>query len=154
MMRTACRAQTPLGIFTVLYEQGVIQRVLFPDECLNAGPITYDDTLPFATQIDEYLHGKRKAFSLPLLISGTPFRRDVYRATQGIPYGQTATYADVAVVAGYPRAMRAVGSAMKANQLPILIPCHRVVHRSLGHCAYRGGTDVKRYLLSIEAKYK
>lgn len=152
-MRTACRTQTPLGVFTALYKDGLITRVLFPNESLGAQRITVDDSLPFSHQISEYFDGKRKSFDLPLLIPGTPFRQDVYHATCAIPYGETATYGEVAFAAGYPRAMRAVGSAMKANQLPLLLPCHRVVHKGKCRDAYRGGTGIKQFLLDLEYRY-
>ncbi len=152
MSYTACRANTPKGVFTALYEDGVIKRVLFPNEGLYTKEI--DDTLLFALQMSEYFNGTRKSFSLPILIPGTPFRQKIYEATLKIPYGQTAAYSDIAFAAGYPGAMRAAGSAMKANPLPILIPCHRVVHKSKNRCAYRGGTKIKHYLLNLEEKYK
>jgi len=77
--RIACRANTPLGVFTALYEDGVIRRVLFPDEACPQNFTEIDDTLPFTTQINEYFSGKRRSFSLPVLIPGTPFRQSVYR---------------------------------------------------------------------------
>lgn len=147
--RVACRADTPLGVFTALYEDGIIRRVLFPDEPC---PLSFfDDTLPFAVQVSEYFAGERRSFSLPVLIPGTPFRQSVYQTAINIPYGGTASYSAVALAAGYPLAMRAVGTAMKANQLPLLIPCHRVVHKAANIDAYRGGLDIKSYLLTLEA---
>lgn len=148
--RVACRADTPLGVFTALYEDGFIRRVLFPDEPCPQSFAFFDDSLPFALQINEYFAGKRRSFSLPMIIPGTPFRQSVYRATIDIPYGGTASYSAVALAAGYPLAMRAVGTAMKANQLPLLIPCHRVVHKAAKIEAYRGGLDIKSYLLTLE----
>ncbi|MDD5017290.1 MAG: methylated-DNA--[protein]-cysteine S-methyltransferase [Eubacteriales bacterium] len=151
-MRIACRAKTAVGVFTAIYEDGVITRVLFPGEPFSAAHAA-DDTLPFAEQVTAYFEGRRKSFSLPVIIPGTRFSKDVYAATLRIPYGRTATYSDVAIAAGYPRAMRAVGNAMRANPLPLIIPCHRVVHKSNRKCAYRGGIPVKHYLLSVEKKY-
>jgi O-6-methylguanine DNA methyltransferase len=151
--RVACRVGTPLGVFTALYEDGVIRRVLFPDEACPQGFTFFDDTLPFATQINEYFAGKRRRFSLPMLIPGTPFRQSVYRTVVDIPYGCTASYSQVALAAGYPLAMRAVGTAMKMNHLPLLIPCHRVVHKAAKIDAYRGGLGIKSYLLSLEADH-
>ncbi len=148
--RVACRADTPLGVFTALYEDGVIRRVLFPDEPCPQSFSVFDDGLPFAAQINEYFAGKRRSFSLPMTIPGTPFRQSVYRAVIDIPYGCTASYSTVALAAGYPLAMRAVGTAMKMNQLPLLIPCHRVVHKAAKIEAYRGGLDIKSYLLTLE----
>lgn len=153
-MRIICRAQTPIGRLTALYVDDVIRRVFFPNETLPKDAVTIDDNLAFSTQIDEYFSGKRKEFSLPIHFPGTQFVQDVYRATLQIPYGETAAYSDVAFAAGYPRAMRAVGSAMKATPLPILIPCHRVVHKAAKKSAYRGGLDIKQYLLSLEQQYK
>ncbi len=153
MTRAACPAQTPLGVFTAIYEDGIIRRVLFPDEFPGADIAVTDASLPFAAQIEEYFAGKRKTFDLPILLPGTEFRRNVYKATIDIPYGHVAAYSDVALAAGYPLAMRAVGSAMKANPLPLLIPCHRVVHKSEKKRAYRGGFEIKCYLLNMESRY-
>lgn len=153
-MRIACPVKTPVGTFTAIYEDGVIRRILFPGETPGAGIAAFDETLDFAQQIKEYFTGKRKTFDLPVFIPGTDFRRNVYKAAMSIPYGCTAAYSDVALAAGYPLAMRAVGSAMKANQLPLIIPCHRVVHKSEKKCAYSGGDDMKRFLLDLEKAYK
>ena len=146
----ACPAATPFGAVTALYEDGVIRRVLFPGETAGRGYIT-DETLPFASQMAEYLAGKRRSFDLPLFLPGTPFRQAVYQATMRIPYGTTATYGGLALAAGYPLAMRAAGTAMKLNPLPILVPCHRVVHKAANRASYGGGLDVKTYLLELEA---
>jgi methylated-DNA-[protein]-cysteine S-methyltransferase len=149
--RVACRATTPLGVFTALYEDSVIHRVLFPDEPCPRNFAIFDDTLPFSAQITEYFAGKRHEFSLPMLIPGSLFRQNVYSAVVGIPYGGTASYSSVSLAAGYPLAMRAVGTAMKHNPLPLLIPCHRVVHKASKTQAYRGGLDIKGFLLDLEA---
>jgi O-6-methylguanine DNA methyltransferase len=150
MTRIACPVDTPLGTFTAIYENGVIRRVLFPDEVPGADVGSFDPSLPFAAQITEYFDGKRKAFDLPMLLPGTEFRRNVYKAAIGIPYGRVAAYSEVALAAGYPLAMRAVGTAMRLNPLPLLIPCHRVVHKSEKRSAYRGGDGMKHYLLDLE----
>ncbi len=151
-MRIACHADTPFGTVTALYEDGVIRRVLFPNEAPGAGFQT-DDTLPFAAQMAEYFAGARRTFELPLFLPGTPFRQTVYQTTVRIPYGATATYGELAMAAGFPLAMRAVGTAMKHNPLPILVPCHRVVHKAANCAAYGGGLDVKNLLLELEARY-
>lgn len=153
MRRIACPVKTPVGTFTAIYEDGTIKRVLFPGETIGAN-IPFDSSLDFAAQVKEYFAGQRKAFDLPVLIPGTDFRRNVYMAAMSIPYGRTAAYSEVALAAGYPLAMRAVGSAMKANQLPLIIPCHRVVHKSEKKSAYSGGDDMKSYLLGLESRYK
>lgn len=154
MTRIACPVKTPVGTFTAIYEDGIIRRILFPEETPGAGITLLNESLDFALQIKEYFAGKRKVFDLPVFIPGTDFRRNVYKAAMGIPYGRTAAYSEVALAAGYPLAMRAVGSAMKANQLPLIIPCHRVVHKSEKKFTYSGGDDMKSFLLDMEKKYK
>lgn len=148
-----CRIETPVGVFAALYKNGSIVRVLFPDEQISAEYNIFDDSLPFACQMREYFEGKRRVFSLPLAINGTPFMQSVYRAALLIPYGSTVSYSALAIKAGYPGAARAVGTALKRIKLPVLIPCHRVVHKYSSKSAYRGGIDLKNYLLEMEARY-
>lgn len=103
-------------------------------------------------EIDQYLGGRRRRFALELdwrLV--TPFQRQVLRYTAEIPYGHTATYAEIAALAGSPRGARAAGSALGSNPLPIVIPCHRVLPRGGGPGGYAGGTPVKELLLRLEA---
>ncbi|MEL7604312.1 MAG: methylated-DNA--[protein]-cysteine S-methyltransferase [Bacillota bacterium] len=152
-MKVACRADTPIGVLTAIYEDGRIRRVLFPDEAYAAADVDTDDTLPFAQQIGEYFEGKRRMFELPIYLSGTRFKHEVYAAVLSIPYGKTATYGEVALMAGHPRAMRAVGTVMRDTPVPILIPCHRVVHQSKKKGAYRGGMDSKNILLDMERRF-
>ena len=83
------------------------------------------------------------------LAQGTPFQRDVWRALLDIPCGQTRTYGQIAAQIGRPRAARAVGQAVGANPLPIVIPCHRVVATS-GLGGFGGGLEMKRRLLQME----
>ena len=104
------------------------------------------------SQLDEYFEHRRTAFEVPLdwrLTSG--FRRAVLGATTEIPYGHTASYAQIAADAGSPRAFRAAGTALATNPLPILIPCHRVLKSSGELGEYRGGPDAKARLISFEA---
>lgn len=148
-----CRAKTPVGVFTALYKNGSIVRVLFPDEPVSAQYDMVDDSLPFSQQMREYFNGRRREFSLPMVISGTPFMQAVYRAALTVPYGSTISYSALSQKAGYPRAMRAAGTALARINLPLLIPCHRVVHKTASKSAYRGGADIKSYLLDMEARY-
>ncbi len=104
-----------------------------------------------ARELDEYFAGRRRAFDVPLdlrLASG--FRRAVLAHLPAIGYGHTASYAAVAVAAGSPRAMRAVGTACATNPLPVVIPCHRVVRSDGSAGGYVGGPDAKRILLGLE----
>lgn len=102
-------------------------------------------------QLDEYFDGRRSRFELDLdwrLIRG--FSRQVLRATAALGYGETATYTQVATKAGSPRAYRAAGNALHHNPIPIVIPCHRILHSGGGLGGYGGGLDMKRRLLRLE----
>lgn len=102
-------------------------------------------------ELDEYFAGGRRAFGVPLdwaLTRG--FRREVLRATASIPYGATASYRQVATDAGSPNAVRAAGTALATNPLPILVPCHRVVRSDGGLGRYLGGIGTKAGLLALE----
>jgi methylated-DNA-[protein]-cysteine S-methyltransferase len=102
-------------------------------------------------ELDEYFGGGRTAFHVPLdwrLTAG--FRRDVLRATARIPYGRTASYREVATEAGSPNAVRAAGTALATNPLPIVVPCHRVLRTGGALGAYRGGPEAKARLLALE----
>jgi methylated-DNA-[protein]-cysteine S-methyltransferase len=102
-------------------------------------------------QLDEYFGLDRRSFDIPLdWRLATGFRREVLRATERIPYGQTASYRDVATRAGSPNAVRAAGSALATNPLPIVVPCHRVVRTGGGLGQYRGGLAAKARLLELE----
>ena len=102
-------------------------------------------------ELDEYFAGDRKDFDLSLdwrLTKG--FRRRVLRVTARIPYGETATYAEVAGRAGSARAHRAAGSALGANPIPVVVPCHRVLRTGGALGGYGGGLEVKETLLELE----
>lgn len=106
-----------------------------------------------ARLLARYFAGERVAFDLPLdLDPFTPFRKVVYRAVAGIPYGTALTYAEVALACGCPKGARAIGAAMAANPLPILVPCHRVVGASGVMTGFTapGGVASKRNLLLME----
>lgn len=105
-----------------------------------------------ALELDEYLTGRRRTFDVPVdlrLASG--FRRQVLTHLRRIPYGTTESYADVALAAGSPRAVRAVGTACATNPIPLVVPCHRVVRRDGALGGYRGGVAAKQALLAMEA---
>jgi len=103
-----------------------------------------------AAQIEEYLTGKRKLFSLPLALHGTEFQTDVWQALQDIPYGSTRSYKEIAAVIGRPKAVRAVGMANNRNPIVIIVPCHRVIGRDGSLTGFGGGLPLKRRLLELE----
>jgi len=101
-------------------------------------------------QLHGYLTGMRRAFDLPFDLRGTQFQRDVWTTLSTIPYGTTRTYGEVAKQIGRPKAVRAVGQAVGANPVPIVIPCHRVIGHDGRLVGFGGGLPLKERLLSLE----
>ena len=104
-------------------------------------------------ELDEYFSGARQRFEVPLdwgLARG--FGRRVLEATYRIPFGSVSTYKQMATEAGSPRASRAAGNALGANPIPIIVPCHRILHTTGGLGGYTGGLERKRTLLTIEGR--
>lgn len=105
-------------------------------------------------QIKEYFDGDRKEFTIPLLIAGTAFQKQVWSALQKIPYGETRSYKEHSEIICNPKAIRAVARANGDNRIAIIIPCHRVIGANGELVGYGGGLWRKRYLLNLEAKNK
>jgi methylated-DNA-[protein]-cysteine S-methyltransferase len=102
-------------------------------------------------QVLDYLNGRRDRFDLPLDLSkGTGFQRQVWRTLQRVPYGKLRSYRWVAARVGGPSYARAVGNAVGANPLPIVIPCHRIVAQDASLGGFSGGLPTKRKLLTLE----
>lgn len=101
-------------------------------------------------QLNEYFAGKRKQFSLSLVLSGTPFQEKVWSALLDIPYGETRSYKQQAQAIGQPKALRAVARANGDNRIAIIIPCHRVIGSDGQLVGYGGGLSRKQYLLTLE----
>lgn len=102
-------------------------------------------------QINEYFARERTRFDLPLNLRGPAFHRRVWAALCEIPYGQTVSYAQLAIGLGVPGAARAVGTANGANPIAIIVPCHRVIGADGSLVGYGGGLDRKRQLLDLES---
>lgn len=148
----------PLGPFSVIAsEKGLVQVAL-----LHHSPASQEDLTHLSGnaltgqalfQIDEYLQGKRKVFSLPIdWRVFRPFQLKVIKAAIRVPFGQTTTYGDLAKAIGQPKAARAVGGVMSRNPILLIIPCHRVVssQRRLTGFSAPGGLETKSWLLSLE----
>ncbi len=103
-----------------------------------------------ATQLFEYLNGKRKNFDLPLLKDGTDFQVSVWNELIKIPYGETRSYKDIAIAINNEKAVRAVGMANNRNKISIFIPCHRVIGMNKKLVGYGGGLQIKEFLLNLE----
>lgn len=103
-------------------------------------------------QLHEYFQKKRTSFQLPLFYSGTKFQQSVWSELQKIPYGETRSYQFIAEKIGNKKAVRAVGQANRANHIPIIIPCHRVIGKNGKLTGYAGSrTEIKEYLLKLES---
>jgi methylated-DNA-[protein]-cysteine S-methyltransferase len=102
-------------------------------------------------KLQQYFDGQRVVFDEPLDLSGAPaFQRRVWLAVRDIPYGETRSYGQIARQVGSPGAARAVGQAMAANPLPIIVPCHRVIGSNGDLRGFGGGLDLKRRMLKLE----
>ncbi|MGX4667920.1 methylated-DNA--[protein]-cysteine S-methyltransferase [Cerasibacillus sp. JNUCC 74] len=105
---------------------------------------------PYITELKEYLEGNRQEFGSKVDLYGTPFQQQVWKALQHIPFGKTVTYSDIAKFIGKPRAVRAVGAAIGANPIFIIVPCHRVIGKNGTLTGFQGGLDMKKQLLWLE----
>jgi methylated-DNA-[protein]-cysteine S-methyltransferase len=148
-------ATTPVGLARLAYIDGDQEDEVLAEMAARLSPRMLSAPRRLdepRRELDEYFAGRRRRFHLALdLRLLTDFARRILTATAEIPYGSVSTYRDVAVQAGSPRGSRAAGNALGSNPLPIVLPCHRVVHTGGGIGGYTGGLDRKRTLLAIEA---
>lgn len=146
--------ETLIGVIGVEETDGHITHVYLPekdirrDAARNATPLLHEAF----DQLNRYLEGSLREFFLPLRPKGTPFMRRVWQALCDVPYGATASYKDIAVAIGSPKACRAVGMANNKNPIPIFIPCHRIIGAGGKLVGYGGGLAMKRRLLALEAR--
>ena len=102
-------------------------------------------------EIKAYFRGDLSAFTVPVRTRGTAFQEAVWQALCAIPYGETATYGDIAQRIGRPAAVRAIGQANRANPVAVIIPCHRVVGKGSVLRGYAGSAiDIQQGLLALE----
>lgn len=156
-------AASPLGNLLVAVTRRGLVRVAYPnqseDEVLEELAERVSPRILRATtrtdevrrELDQYFEGRRRGFEVPVdwaLSRG--FFRKVLRATARIPYGDVRTYTEMAARAGNRRAYRAAGNALHSNRVPIVVPCHRVVHADGGLAGYGGGVERKEFLLELE----
>jgi methylated-DNA-[protein]-cysteine S-methyltransferase len=104
-----------------------------------------------ARQLEQYFAGDRTTFDVPLRPAGGEFEREVWEELVRIPYGETASYGELARRLGRPTAARAVGAANGRNPIAVIVPCHRVIGSDGSLTGYAGGLDTKRALLDLEA---
>jgi O-6-methylguanine DNA methyltransferase len=155
--------ETPLGLLGAVFSQNGLCQLTFAREGNRAcaawarrwaphAPVIHDDPRLelLAAELNDYLEGRQRSFTMLLDPRGTPFQREVWRALIGIGYGETRVYSALAAAIGRPNAIRAVGAANGANPIPILIPCHRLIGKDGSLVKYGGGLELKRRLLELE----
>ena len=144
---------TPIGeLLLTADDDGALTAVHLPNRHGDTDGWERDDALlePARRQLTEYFAGERTAFDLPLRPTGAPFQLRVWEALQRIPYGETASYGEIARELGHPTASRAVGAANGRNPIAIVVPCHRVIGADGSLTGYGGGLECKRALLDLE----
>ncbi len=147
---------TPLGTMAATFSGPALTVLAFVD-----APGTIPDTrsgdapaslAALCAALDDYFAGRGAHFDVPLAPAGTAFQQAVWTALRDIPYGATASYAEIARRIGRPRAVRAVGAANARNPIAIVVPCHRVIGADGALTGYAGGLERKRALLELESR--
>lgn len=140
------------GFFVVFGEDGWPRRLTIAEEPReqDPSPPILPPTHPVLELLRKVLEGEA-VYAGPMPPEIRPFDREVLAAIRRIPFGTTASYADVARAIGRPRAARAVGGALARNPLPLLLPCHRVIHANGEEGGYSGGAGNKRRMLEWES---
>jgi methylated-DNA-[protein]-cysteine S-methyltransferase len=142
---------SPLGILQIEASNIGLTRLTFvkaPSVMTSVNAVTDETKL----QLNDYFTGKRQSFGVSLDAKGTDFQQSVWRYLATIPYGQTASYQDVANGIDNPKAVRAVGAANGKNPIAIIVPCHRVIGKNGSLTGYAWGVGRKCWLLEHEVK--
>ena len=140
--------ETPIGTLWLSASADGLTEAAFAER--EAGDAGGHVLAAAAEQLGAYFAGELERFDLPLAPHGTGFQQRVWDAVSAIPYGETASYSEIAAAVGRPSACRAVGAANGRNPLAIVVPCHRVVGAAGALTGYGGGLERKRALLDLE----
>ncbi|MGI8385563.1 methylated-DNA--[protein]-cysteine S-methyltransferase [Robertmurraya sp. P23] len=151
--------ESQLGTIYIVVENGLVSAVHIGEEDFQEHERGQQTILSLENelvkeavkQMEDYFSKRRKDFDLPLQMEGTEFQRSVWKVLYSIPFGTTYSYQEVAEKIGNSKAVRAIGQANKANRLPIIIPCHRVIGKNKKLTGYAGTRiDIKEKLLTLE----
>jgi len=156
-MATHTIIESPIGELTLVADEGRLTGVYFPHHWYKPDPATFGPRsgagFEEATeQLAEYFAGDLRNFDLTVEIRGVAFQAQVWNLIAEIPYGQTATYGDLAREVGGGATPKDVGAAVGRNPLSVIVPCHRVVGKDGSLTGYAGGLARKRFLLDLEEK--
>lgn len=152
--------ESPLGTLTLYATASALIGLTFPTQSINfQEPVVIDQTIssPILQQtiqwLDQYFARQVPTMTIPLAPQGTTFQEKVWSHLQHIPYGTSLTYGDLSqrvFNSPTPKGAQAIGSAVGANPISLIIPCHRVLGKGKALTGYTGGLSIKRALLSIE----
>lgn len=141
----------PFGFFRIVEEGGAVVAIdVVKERQEEERPSEVTDWA--ARELHEYLEEERRAFTFPYRLVGTPFRLQVWKELEKVPYGETTTYKRLAEAIGRPGAYHAVGGAVGANPLSICVPCHRVIGTNGSLTGYAWGLPMKEALLELERR--
>lgn len=141
----------PFGFFRIVEEENAVVAIdVVKERQEEERPSEVTDWA--ARELHEYLEGERRAFTFPYRLVGTPFRLQVWKELEKVPYGETTTYKRLAEAIGRPGAYHAVGGAVGANPLSICVPCHRVIGTNGSLTGYAWGLPMKEALLELERR--
>ncbi len=156
-MLSECTMVSPVGELTLVASEQGLRAILWAEERVGRVklPDRRDDPAhavlaEAVRQLSQYFDGQRRVFDLPLDPVGTAFQKAVWTGLGAIPYGETRSYAALAIAIGRPGASRAVGAANGRNPLSIVTPCHRVIGANGTLTGFAGGLAVKQWLLAHE----
>ncbi|MFT5117338.1 MAG: methylated-DNA-[protein]-cysteine S-methyltransferase [Kiritimatiellia bacterium] len=142
---------TPLGTLEIKASHVGVSSVIFSALTHDAQPcVPSKITDNCKQQLGEYFLGQRNKFDLPLDQQGTNFQKSVWACLLKVPFGQAASYQDIATMLENPKAVRAVGAANGKNPISIIVPCHRIIGSNARLTGYAGGLERKTWLLEHE----
>jgi len=152
--------ESPLGTLTLYATVSALVGLTFPTQSITfQEPVVIDESMCSSILrqtiqwLDQYFHGQVPTIAIPLAPQGTTFQQKVWSQLQHIPYGTSLTYGELSqrvFNSPIPKGSQAIGSAVGANPISLIIPCHRVLGKGKALTGYTGGLSIKRALLSIE----
>ena len=149
------RVKTRIGTFEITGDRRAVREVRLAGPARRTAAKTASPALKkCAQQLEKYFSGKLTRFSVPIAPQGTAFQKSVWKALQRVGYGKNESYQNIARVVGRPKAVRAVGTAIGANPLCVVIPCHRIIATGGGLGGYAYGLKRKKWLLDHESAQK
>jgi methylated-DNA-[protein]-cysteine S-methyltransferase len=150
---TSLAIDTPIGPLTIFASDTAVTRLDFAaGKSFSASPQSMAVADQAASELGQYFAGQRKSFDVAVVLLGTDFQKSVWREIERVRFGETKTYAELAGAIGNPKAARAVGGAVGANPVPIIVPCHRIMGAAGKLTGYSGGAGIptKIQLLKLE----